>query len=61
MKRQIVLDQEDIQQALANAYNTDIKNVRIEVIIEFEGIGRGEHPVHKAKATIDETDKGQYP
>ena len=53
MIKQIILDESDIQQAIANAFCVDKKAVTIEAFKDLEGFGQAEHPVTRVKATIE--------
>lgn len=53
MKKQIVLDRKDIQQALANSFNVDTNKVHIECSMDVDGYGPGEQLAPQVKATIE--------
>lgn len=53
MKKQIVLDEEDVRQTIANAYNVDKDKVGLEIVIVTEGCGVGEHLVKRTKVTVE--------
>ena len=53
MKKQIVLDEEDVRQTIANAYNVDKDKVSLEIVIVTEGCGVSEHLVKRTKVTVE--------
>lgn len=53
MKMQIVLDEEDVRQTIANAYNVEKDNVSLEIVTVTEGCGVGERLVKRTKATVE--------
>ena len=53
MKKQIVLNQEDIRQTIANSFSVGKDKVTLEHHMEMEGQGMGEHLVPVFKATVE--------
>ena len=53
MKKQIVLNEDDIRQTIANSFNVDKDKVTIEHHMEMEGQGMGEHLVPVFKVTVE--------
>ena len=53
MKKQIVLDEEDVRQTIANVYNVEKDKVNLEIVIVTEGCGVGEHLVKRTKVTVE--------
>ena len=53
MKKQIILDQGDIEQIIANSFSVDISNVLVETYTEIEGYGKGECYVARVKAKVE--------
>ena len=53
VQQQILLDEEDIKQVIANSYDVDLNNVSLEIYVGVEGYGLGERYAYKVKATVD--------
>ena len=53
MKKQIVLNEDDIRQTIANSFDTDKDKVTIEHQMETEGYGLSEHLVPVFTVTIE--------
>ena len=53
MKRTIELDQDDIRQAIATAYNVQPKDVRMDLFMDTVGYGMNEREVPAVRATIE--------
>lgn len=59
MKTTVELNIEDVRQVLANYFNTDTKNVSIEMKTVDAGYGQDEHKEHTVKVVIDMTENQQ--
>lgn len=53
VQKQILLDEEDIKQVIANSYDVGLNKVSIETYVDVEGYGLGEHYVTKVRATVE--------
>lgn len=53
MKRTIELDQDDIRQAIATAYNVQPKDVDLDLYTTCVGYGKNERYVQAVRATIE--------
>lgn len=60
MKNLIELDEKDIAQIIANAYDCDIKDVSMKVKHTWEGYGPMERPVPRCSATITINREGKH-
>lgn len=52
METTINLTNRDICQAIADSFDTDLKNVSLIVEETWEGYGPTEHKAHKVRATV---------
>ena len=52
MKKQVILEEEDIAQIIAEKFSVERGNVLIEMVQNIEGYGRGEWISKKARATV---------
>ena len=53
MKKQVILNYDDIKKIIADSFNISIDNVNLECFTEWEGYGPYEHRVPKVKATVE--------
>ena len=53
MKKQVILNKEDIRQCIADAYFVDKNKVDVETFMDIEGYGPNEHEVANVKATVE--------
>ncbi len=53
MKKQICLNQDDIQQIIADSFCVDKKNVILEFYKDIEGFGISERYIAMIKATVE--------
>ena len=60
MRQTIELDEKDIAQIIANSFDCDIADVKVEAQVSYEGWGPTEHPVARCKATIKITQGGKH-
>lgn len=53
MTKQIVLNEDDIRQVIANSFSVDKGKVYLITFTETKGYGTGEHTVTSVKANVD--------
>ena len=52
MKKQIILDDDDIRRIIAESFSVEKESVELQPLIRLEGYGPSEHYVERVKATV---------
>ena len=60
MEQIIILSENDIAQIIANSYDCDFNNVKLEAQVTYEGWGPTEHPVARCKAIVKINQGGKH-
>lgn len=60
MEQIIILNEKDIAQIIANSFDCDLKDVKVEAQVSYEGYGHMEHPVNRCRAKVTITKEGKH-